>query len=247
MDLVSKRALFRKILLTFTALIMAIAAFLPLAKLNKSRFHAKKALSLSQFTEVLKLRSVYLLAIIILAGYSGYKVQDIFSLFAKEVLGYKEVQAAGLSTILLYMRPTIGLLIGLAIPTRQPNKYIGIGFALTALGSLWLAVGLPLSSHVVLLLSLVLSSTGIYAVRCLYFAGLEEADIPLAYTGTAVGVISVLGYTPDIFMGPLIGVLLDTHPGPLGFQFVFGVLTALSLIGLLSTLLLSNHTNKIGQ
>ena len=28
-------------------------------------------------------------------------------------------------------------------------------------------------------------------------------------TGTAVGVISIIGYTPDIFSGPLIGYFID--------------------------------------
>jgi Na+/melibiose symporter-like transporter len=61
---------------------------------------------------------------------------------------------------------------------------------------------------------------------------MEEAGIPLALTGTAVGIISVVGYTPDIFVGPLMGWLLDSSPGPEGHQHLFLVLTGCAVIGL---------------
>ena len=44
----------------------------------------------------------------------------------------------------------------------------------------------------------------------------------------AVSLISVVGYFPDIFMGPLIGCFLDTYPGELGFKWVFGILAVWS-------------------
>ena len=72
----------------------------------------------------------------------------------------------------------------------------------------------------------------VYALRVLYYAVLEEAGIPLALTGTAVGVISVVGYTPDIFVGPLMGWLLDSAPGPAGHHNLFLVMTLFAIIGL---------------
>ena len=67
-------------------------------------------------------------------------------------------------------------------------------------------------------INIVAISIGIYALRGLYFAIMEEGKVPLIYTGTAVGVISVIGYTPDIFMGPLMGWLIDRSPGPEGHR-----------------------------
>ena len=46
-------------------------------------------------------------------------------------------------------------------------------------------------------------------------------------TGTAVGVVSLIGYTPDIFIGPLMGYFLDEYPGALGHQCVFALLALL--------------------
>jgi hypothetical protein len=65
---------------------------------------------------------------------------------------------------------------------------------------------------------------------------MQEGRIPLILTGTAVGLISVVGYTPDIFATPMIGYILDTYPGILGHQYVFGVLVVFSLLGLLASI-----------
>lgn len=43
---------------------------------------------------VLHLPSVWWLMIIILCAYVGYKLTDIFSLYAKEIMGFNEVEAA---------------------------------------------------------------------------------------------------------------------------------------------------------
>jgi hypothetical protein len=55
-------------------------------------------------------------------------------------------------------------------------------------------------------------------------------------------VVSVLGYTPDIFMGPAMGVLLDRSPGTLGHQHVFAMVAIFGVIGLLSTLVFRRIT-----
>ena len=73
--------------------------------------------------------------------------------------------------------------------------------------------------------SLIVLAVGTYSIRALYFAVLKEANVPFALTGTAVGLISVVGYSPDIFARPIMGYLLDTYPGILGHQYLFNVST----------------------
>jgi sugar phosphate permease len=75
--------------------------------------------------------------------------------------------------------------------------------------------------------------TGVFGIRGVYFSIMKEAAIPLVATGTAVGLISVIGYTPDVFMSPLMGYLLDNNPGPLGHRLVFLVLAVFAIFGLL--------------
>ena len=79
-------------------------------------------------------------------------------------------------------------------------------------------------------------SAGIYGVRGIYFALYQEAKVPLVITGSAVGLVSIVGFTPDIFMGPLMGYLIDSSPGATGHQHVFLVLVLFAAIGLAATL-----------
>ena len=72
----------------------------------------------------------------------------------------------------------------------------------------------------------------IYGLRALYFALMESSQVPLGVTGTAVGVISLVGYTPDIFLMPMAGWLIDRSPGAVGHQQFFALLMGIALVGL---------------
>jgi sugar phosphate permease len=67
---------------------------------------------------------------------------------------------------------------------------------------------------------------------------LEQGDIPIAVTGTATGLISVIGYTPDIFMPIIGGMILDATPGPGGYQKYFLFVSALSFVGLIAAFIM---------
>jgi len=80
------------------------------------------------------------------------------------------------------------------------------------------------------------TSTAIFALRGIYFALLEESSIPRDITGTAVGFVSFLGFTPEIFMPPLSGWLVDRWPGEAtGHQQLFLLLAGSSAVGVLAT------------
>jgi len=87
---------------------------------------------------------------------------------------------------------------------------------------------------------------GIYGVRVLCFAVLKEARIPLLLTGTAVGLVSFMGFTPDFFMGTLMGYLLDAYPGPTGHHHRFMVLVGISFAVPLATLLFQRFSQRSG-
>lgn len=196
----------------------------------------RKSHSIQNIKTVLKLPAVWLLMIIILCAYVGYKITDIFSLYAKEVMLYNEVDAAKTGTYLLFIRPVVGVLIGFLADRARASIYLVGGFAVSILGALLFATDvIQPSMNIFFLLAVFITALGIYAARVLYFAVLKEGNIPLALTGTAVGVISFIGYTPDIFAGPMMGYLLDNNPGRIGHQHVFMMLGIFSLVGLIAS------------
>ena len=56
--------------------------------------------------------------------------------------------------------------------------------------------------------NMVVSCAAFFALRGIYFALLEESGTPRELTGTAVGVICFVGFTPEIFMPLVTGWLI---------------------------------------
>ncbi|MGW9684133.1 MFS transporter [Flagellimonas sp. 2504JD1-5] len=189
-------------------------------------------ITVSQIKEVSRLPSVWLLMIIILCAYVGYKITDVFSLYAQDVMLYDQVESAQVGTFLLFVRPVIGVLIGVLADRTQTTFWLFVSFVVSFFGALLFATGIISNSTTLLFfISILIVAAGVYAARSLYFAVMKEGKIPLILTGTAVGLISLIGYTPDIFAGPAMGYLLDNSPGIEGHQHVFWMLAVFSFIG----------------
>ncbi|MDF0706128.1 MFS transporter [Flagellimonas okinawensis] len=186
-----------------------------------------------EMKQVLRLPSVWLLMVIILCGYVGYKITDIISQYAEEVMQYNQVDAAKVGTLLQFLRPTTGILFGLIADKLKITWLLVVSFILTLIGGLLFASGVIAPTTTLLFfMSVVVIAAGVYATRALYFGVMQVGKIPLTLTGTAVGLISLIGYTPDVFAGPAYGMLLDAHPGEeIGHQHVFWMLSAFALVG----------------
>ena len=82
--------------------------------------------------------------------------------------------------------------------------------------------------------NLEITCLGVYALRGHYFALLEQTRVPHMVTGAAVGLISLIGYTPEIIVGPIAGRLLDNYPGVTGYQYFYLLLGVASVMGLVT-------------
>lgn len=204
-----------------------------------------KLLTLDNFKLVMKYRSVWLLMIIIMCAYHCYKMTNLFSQYAEQIMHYDKIEAAKVGTYLLYMRPVIGVVIGLLADRTRATLWIIIGFILMAITSLIFALGIIDDGTTLLfVLSIGTMALGVYSARVLYFATLEEAKIPLAVTGTAVGFISVVGYTPDIFTGLVNGYFLDAYDEVVGHQIVFAIMFGFTVIGCVASYMLYRYSIK---
>jgi len=237
-SLEDRQQAFNYVILISTAIISVVGIlvwlFMKLDSHHEQEITLEK-LSVLQIKEVLRFPSVWLLMIIILCAYVAYKVTDIFSLYAQDVMLYDQVQSAQVGTFLLFIRPIIGVVIGIIADRSKTTFWLMISFGITFLGAILFATGLiPATSSSLFFISILIIASGIYACRSLYFAVMKDGKIPLVLTGTAVGIISLIGYTPDIFAGPLIGYFLDRSPGPEGHQEVFWMLSTFAMVGALA-------------
>lgn len=233
--LTESRFAFRRVILTSAAIVSVVGVlvwfFMKLPEQVEKEITVDK-ITVSQIGEVLRLPSVMLLMVIILCAYVGYKLTDVFSLYAQDVMLYDEVGAAQVGTFLLFIRPIVGILIGVLADRSRPSLWLFIGFIIAFLGAVIFASGLvSQNGPIFFLLSILIVALGVYAARALYFAVMQSGKIPVVLTGTAVGLISLVGYTPDIFAGPAMGYLLDADPGLEGHRNVFWMLACFSFIG----------------
>ncbi|MEM6893289.1 MAG: MFS transporter [Bacteroidota bacterium] len=206
----------------------------------------REQISWSDIQQVLKLPSVWLLMVIILCGYVGYKITDIISQYAEEVMGYNQVDSAAVGTVLQFMRPTVGITFGLIADKLKITWLLFLSFGLTLIGGLLFASGIiEPDTTILFFMSVLVIACGVYACRALYFGVMHVGKIPLSLTGTAVGLISLIGFTPDIFTGPAYGALLDANPGEeIGHQYVFLMLSGFALVGAIAALI---YHNKYGR
>jgi len=245
-SLKEKKEAFKYVIL-FASTIVACIGFVVLLflKLKSSAVTENESLKItwSDFKIVLKIPTVWWLMIIILCAYVAYKTTDIFSLYAKEVMLFDEVESAKIGTLLLYLRPVVGVGVGLLVDRSRSSVFMVASFLAMVVTSLLFAIGVITSGSVILFfISIIALAIVTYALRTLYFAALKEGFIPLAVTGTAVGLISIIGYTPDIFASPLMGYLIDNSPGIKGFQHVFFMLSFFAILGLVASLIFYKTT-----
>lgn len=230
---------FQKVILFFCSFVFLTSIFVwwVLKKAISGAQLSSNRISWRKIGEVISNPVVWLQAMIIICAYSGYRVADDISLMAKDILGYDEVQAAGIGTLSLWLRPVAAIGAGFFGDRSRPSTMILVSFGLMLIGGILLAFG-PLGhwAEVVVFTSIVSTCLGVFAMRGLYFAIMGEGKIPIQVTGTAVGIASIIGYLPDVYMGPLMGILLDDHPGVMGHRYVFMLLIAFSVVGLISAL-----------
>ena len=184
-----------------------------------------------------------------MCAYVAYKSTDNFSLFARDALGYDDVSSAQIGTLSLWLRAIAPFASGLLGDRIGVARAVSLSFGLSIAGNLVIAAGVlgPGVSWGVFVAVIAGASLATFGLRGLYFALFEEARVPVAFTGSAVGLVSVIGYTPDVFAGPMMGYLLDRSPGALGHQHVFAVVAGFAALGLLAALLFGREARKLAR
>ena len=189
--------------------------------------------------EVMRRPLIWAQAGVIICAYCGYKGLDNYSLYAVQVLGMNEIDAAMLATYGAYVRPVACVMAGLIADRFDSARSIAVMFAMLVASYSVLAVATPDSTALALIyINIFVTFFAVFALRGVYYALLEETRTPKHLTGASVAVIAFIGYTPEVFFGPVTGRILDANPGVPGHLNYFAFLAAVSVAGVLVTLLL---------
>jgi len=232
-----RRAGMRSIILvySFAAIAAGILVWLTVPVPDPTSY--KRSNPLHGMGVVLRRPVIWAQAAIIICAYCGYKGLDNYSLYAVQVLGMDEVRGAALSTYGAWVRPFAAVIAGLVADRWNAARTIGVAFVVLITSYCLLGISAPDAATLnVVYANLFVSFFAVFSLRGIYFALLEENRTPAFLTGAAVGLVSLVGYTPEIFFAPIAGRILDANPGLVGFQHYFLFLAAIAAIGVVAVL-----------
>ena len=216
-----------------SSLIVFITGVIVYILLNIKQKKVEKIGKLSDMMVLINSNSVIMIGFIILTAYMGYKITDVYSLYASEIMLFDEIEAARVSAYQQYLRPIACVSVAFFSDKSGNINVIIAGFIIMLVGSILFASGIIVAGlNSLFIFSLIIVAIGTYIIRGLYFSILKDGKIPVGLSGTAIGIVSVIGYTPDIFATPFYGYLLDNFEGIKGHQLVYATLALSSLIGI---------------
>jgi sugar phosphate permease len=237
---------FRSIILFYSAL-TGIGAILVWTFLPDSQTDANNkefSINFKKLTQVLSNRLVWLHAGIIICAYSTYKGLDNMALYAYEVIGMNEVDAATLFTYASLTRPIAAIFAGILADRIIASRVILLMFCMLICSfSSFIFIDGSAPWITVVFINIFVTFFAVFAIRGIYFALIHEINTPSQITGTTIGIVSFVGFTPEIFFGSISGRILDANPGLVGHQNYFIFLTIIASIGIGTTWLL-RKTNK---
>lgn len=201
--------------------------------------------SLANVRRTLMMPEIWLISVVILAAYLLFLGSYEFPAYAERGFNESKTFGAWMGAFRDWLRPVAAVAAGLLADRIRPTRAIGGSFALLAATYASLLVTPADSAWIAILWGqMTVTALAVFALRGVYFALLEEARIPAYLTGTAVGAVSLVGFTPDIFGHLMAGWFVDTHAGVLGYQHYFGVLAVVALIGMASTIMIRRRDSK---
>ncbi|PKH20884.1 MFS transporter [Enterobacterales bacterium CwR94] len=192
---------------------------------------------------VLRIPTTWYCSMIIFGVYTIYAILSYSTNYLAEIYGVSLVAASYLGIVInKIFRAACGPLGGIITSStrwRSPTRVIQFLSLISAatLVVLLVTTRSPATAAVGMALILVLAFT-CYASRGLYFACIGEARTPRYIMGTTVGICSVIGFLPDVFVYPLVGHWQDTLPAARAYHNMWMMgLIAMAIVLVFSALL----------
>lgn len=205
----------------------------------------KKESGLSDILIILKTPTVWMIAMVIICCYSIYLGSTYLTPYFTNIIKISASVAAFISIARTYIIQFVAAPFGGALADKMHSiTKVVIGCYMLIIVGLLAIIAAPVSALPILMLAMIVLCVAIFAMRGIYFATVDEVNIPMNVMGTAVGLISVIGFLPDVFMSTLCGNLLDRYPGAAGYTAIFYVMLGFGVVGLVMSILLLKKTKK---
>ncbi|TKC78943.1 MFS transporter [Trinickia terrae] len=200
---------------------------------------------LTDLKQLASIPELWLVTAIVFCGYQVFWATYSFSAYLQEGgFGLSAVAAGTITTLKLWMRPVGGIGGGFLGDRFSKVDILVFALVFAALSLVTLIVSPGFHNNVSLVFLVLFIGVLTYAIRGLYWALLDDCNVPPHIAGLAIGLISVLGYSPDAFLPLLNGYLTQNFPGALGYQIYFGYVACMALLGAVAALVLRSRLNN---
>lgn len=234
-----------KYIIIFYSVITVLSGILVFLKMDNEKMDSDEKVEFKDLGAVLKMPGVWIIGIVTFCTYVFALSVYYFIPYATSLLGMAVVFGATLAAFKRYISPISNVGGGFLSDKIGTSNLLIISFIVMALGTAAILL-LPLKASMAIIFAI------IYLVIYFFFnvnyaltwAMMEEGKIPLKVSGTAAGVISTIGYLPEIFISLLAGNLLDKYPGVTGYRYFFIFLIFMMVLGILSVFLWKNYLKK---
>jgi len=231
----------RKVIWMYVVMMLVLAplAYFMLQDHSKEELRTKNAAKkVSNTWQNLKVivakEEIWLCGICILTGYQLFWATYSFSAYMQNHYGLTAVAVGSITVAKLWMRPIGAAAAGFAGDFLDREKTLGFLLLLSSV-ALATLIYLPASSGVSVLLIIVMTIGFLtYAVRGIFWSTLESCNVPNNIKGLAIGVISLVGYSPDVYLPLMNGYLLEQYPEKIGYAIYFGGIAVMGVLGALA-------------
>ncbi|MCP1103938.1 MFS transporter [Serratia nevei] len=205
--------------------------------------------SLTDILRVLRISTTWYCSMIIFGVYTIYAILSYSTNYLTEMYGMTLVAASYMGIVInkifRAMCGPVGGLITTYSRLRSPTRVIQLLalVSLITLCALLFTNNHPASVAVGIGLILLLAFA-CYASRGLYFACIGEARTPRFIMGTTVGICSVIGFLPDVFVYPLVGHWQDSLPAAAAYRNMWLMGLGSTAVVVVFTLLLANNIKR---
>lgn len=180
---------------------------------------------------IAKQEKIWLCGICILTGYQLFWATYSFSAYMQTFYGLTAVAVASITVAKLWMRPIGAAAAGFAGDFFD-REHVLAGLLILASMALAGLIFMPVGVGSAALLAMVLIIGLLtYAVRGIFWSTLESCKVSNKIKGLAIGVISLVGYSPDMYLPLASGYLFDAYPGKMGYGLYFGGIATMGLLG----------------
>lgn len=192
---------------------------------KSERFNFKQILT------VVKLPQVWILCLILCCTYVMNMSYAYFNPYATSAFGMAMIGGTIVTIMADYIRPFASVGGGVLADRIGRPRIMVICFLIMAIGTFAIAL-FPTMSVPVFVIVCAIIYVGMYCNYGIVFSLMEDGGIPMEVSGTAIGLISTIGYLPEVICPLTAGAILDTYSAT-GYKYYFIAVGIMMLIGIL--------------